>query len=580
MHITLKHFCFAFSLIAPCFAAAQHDGMHMDMHAKAAPGSFADQMDRSMKVMDRDMMAAPMNGNPDHDFAAMMIPHHKGAMDMAKAELLYGKDPVMRRLAQEILATQTQEIALMRRRLDQMAKPASHTGRAERFATKRTSPGDRVYTADQISNTVSVIDPSSNTLLGVIRLGDPVPGALSPLYKGQLLVHGLGFSPDGKTLAVVSIGSNSVTFVDTATNAVKGRVYVGRSPHEAFFTPDGKELWCAVRGEDYVSVIDPIKMREKRRIVTENGPAMILFSPDGKYAYVPSSFTPKFCVVDAHAHKVIARGKQVSPFCPNLAVSRDGKEVWFTLKDTGKTQVISGRPPFNTLATLNTGAITNHVTLIDNANGHFAYVSVGGLNQVKVYRRGSTPKLIKTIATGDLPHGVWGSPDGSKVYVGLENGGGVQAINALTNEIVTTIPVGQLPQALVYVPNAVPSGDGKMDLVPLGKAGEAAHVPLEGDSASGNVVVNSLGLVDSLQVVATGLTPGNEYELQLVDSPQAPYGNRIPLTRFNANPAGAGQAQALGPIRQAVTSKETSEDRRRYLLVIETKSGRVVLTSK
>src|SRR5205807_9042372 len=102
---------------------------------------------------------------------------------------------------------------------------------------------DRVYAAEQFSNTVSVTDPASNTLLGVIRLGDPAPGSLSPLYKGQLLVHGLGYSPDSKTLAVVSVGSNSVTLIDTATNKVKGTIYVGRSPHEAFFMPDGSELW-------------------------------------------------------------------------------------------------------------------------------------------------------------------------------------------------------------------------------------------------------------------------------------------------------------------------------------------------
>src|SRR3954469_14379285 len=109
---------------------------------------------------------------------------------------------------------------------------------------------DRVYAAEQFSNTVSVIDPSANKLLGVIKLGDPQPANLSPLYRGQLLVHGLGFSPDGRTLAVVSIGSNSVTFLDTATNAVKHVSYVGRSPHEAFFTPNGKEVWIAIRGED------------------------------------------------------------------------------------------------------------------------------------------------------------------------------------------------------------------------------------------------------------------------------------------------------------------------------------------
>ena len=107
---------------------------------------------------------------------------------------------------------------------------------------------DRVYAAEQFSNTVSVIDPAANKLLGVIRLGDPEPANLSPLYRGQLLVHGMGFSPDRRTLAVVSIGSNSVTFIDTATNAVKHVTYVGRAPHEAFFTPDGTEVWVAVRG--------------------------------------------------------------------------------------------------------------------------------------------------------------------------------------------------------------------------------------------------------------------------------------------------------------------------------------------
>src|SRR6476619_5205948 len=87
---------------------------------------------------------------------------------------------------------------------------------------------DRVYSAEQFSNTVSVTDPVDNKLLGVIRLGDPLPASLSPLYRGQLLVHGLGYSPDGKTLAVVSSASNSVALIDTATNKVEKIVYVGR----------------------------------------------------------------------------------------------------------------------------------------------------------------------------------------------------------------------------------------------------------------------------------------------------------------------------------------------------------------
>jgi len=75
---------------------------------------FMQEMNGSMERMDRGMAEAPMNGNADHDFASMMIPHHQGAIEMAKAELVYGKNPVMRRLAQEILVDQQSEIDAMR----------------------------------------------------------------------------------------------------------------------------------------------------------------------------------------------------------------------------------------------------------------------------------------------------------------------------------------------------------------------------------------------------------------------------------------------------------------------------------
>ena len=82
---------------------------------------FMQAMHGSMERMDRQMATAPMNGNADHDFASMMIPHHKGAIDMAKAELIYGKDPVMRRLAQEILVDQQSEIDAMQLWLERTA---------------------------------------------------------------------------------------------------------------------------------------------------------------------------------------------------------------------------------------------------------------------------------------------------------------------------------------------------------------------------------------------------------------------------------------------------------------------------
>src|SRR3979411_169122 len=244
---------------------------------------------------------------------------------------------------------------------------------------------DRVYSAEQFSNTVSVTDPVDNRLVGVIRLGDPQPGNFSPLYKGQVLGHGMGFSPDHKTIAVVSIGSNAATFIDTATNAVKHTTYVGRSPHEAFFTPDGAEVWVAVRGENYVAVLDGKTFEEKTRVITPGGPGMQIFSPDGKYGYVCSSFNPETVVISLADHRIVGRVPQVSPFCPNIAATPDGKQVWFTLKDVGKVMVFDARPPFTVLKTIDTGPITNHVNFATNANGTFEYVTVGGLKDDKEF---------------------------------------------------------------------------------------------------------------------------------------------------------------------------------------------------
>src|SRR3979411_1890472 len=282
---------------------------------------------------------------------------------------------------------------------------------------------DRVYSAEQFSNTVSVTDPVDNRLVGVIRLGDPQPGNFSPLYRGQVLVHGMGFSPDHKTIAVVSIGSNSVTFIDTATNAVKHTTYVGRSPHEAFFTPDGKEVWVTVRGEDYVAVLDGQSFEERARIKVPAGPGMQIFSPDGKYGYVCSSFNPETVVITVADHQIVGRVPQVSPFCPNIAATPDGKQVWLTLKDVGRTMVFDAQPPFAVLKSIDTGPITNHVNFARTANGTFAYVTIGGLNEVNVLWPDHFSK-VATIPVGKLPHGVWPSGDGSRIYVGLDNAEG------------------------------------------------------------------------------------------------------------------------------------------------------------
>jgi YVTN family beta-propeller protein len=409
--------------------------------------------------------------------------------------------------------------------------------------------------------------PTQRLTVATPLLGEPTPGNLSPLYTGQLLVHGMGFSPDHRVLAVVSVGSNSVAFIATATNRVTHIAYVGRSAHEAMFTPDGREVWVTVRGEDYVQVLDGTTYAPTARITVPPGPGMTIFSPDGKYGYVCSSFSPETVVVDVRSHRIVGRVPQASPFCPNIAATPDGKQVWFTLKDIGKVQVINARPPFNRIALLDTGPITNHVNIVRNGHGQFAYVTVGGTNEVKVFTTNDQPQLVATVPTGALPHGLWPSGDGTRVYVGLENANAVAAISTLTNEVIATIPSGQSPQGVVYLSEAVPSGQAAENLVPLAASGEAAHLTL-GPAGSPmeltTVAVNNQGLVDLLQAAVTGLEPRSEYVLAL--APRADGSGMLePIARFRTNPVGAAIVTALGPLRRVV--EHNAPALRRYLVV-------------
>jgi len=300
---------------------------------------------------------------------------------------------------------------------------------------------------------------------------------------------------------------------------------------------------------------------------------MTMFGPDGKYGFVCSSFTPEIAVVDAASHQIVARIPQASPFCPNIAVSPENDEIWITLKDVGKVQVFNARPPFDQKAVLETGPITNHVNFANNSKGKFAYVTIGGMNEVRVFRRGTPPELVATIPVGELPHGLWPSGDGSRVYVAFENGGAAAAIDTLTNKVIANIPIGQTTQALVYVPNAVPEGAGTDNLVPPGEAANVARLRLVAaggafPNAHASAAVNSLGLLDLVEVASAGLAPKTQYQMYLAESDHAPFGKLVPLAAFTTNPDGAAAVQAIGPLKTlSANVAATDAPMRRFLIV-------------
>jgi hypothetical protein len=107
-------------VIAAAFLVSARDGSLSEQDICATTGSaataeapFLAENDAAMKKMMNDMAVKPA-GDVDADFVAMMVPHHQGAIEMAVAVLRYGRNAQIRRLAQEIIITQQQEIAAMR----------------------------------------------------------------------------------------------------------------------------------------------------------------------------------------------------------------------------------------------------------------------------------------------------------------------------------------------------------------------------------------------------------------------------------------------------------------------------------
>ncbi len=125
------------AIAAAVLAFGASAGEHARDHAMApadanARSAFQRDMQAGMTRMMKDMHAPGYTDNPDIDFLAMMIPHHEGAVEMARLLLIHGNDPATRRLAEDIIASQQVEIEGMRRRLQQL-RTAAGAPAAESF---------------------------------------------------------------------------------------------------------------------------------------------------------------------------------------------------------------------------------------------------------------------------------------------------------------------------------------------------------------------------------------------------------------------------------------------------------------
>ena len=390
---------------------------------------------------------------------------------------------------------------------------------------------DRVYTADQDSNTVTVIDPKSNVVMGTIPFGnirmDTNADMLGAMYAKEIDVHGLGFSRDGRHLVVVCVTTNSVHVIETATNRIIRTVYVNRAPHEAFFTPDGHYIWVAERGANTLAIIDWRQGRIVGRIETEDGPSKVVFSPDGRTAYVNHLRASMLDVIDVNGRRVVQRVgiPEGAGGSSDEAISPDGREVWLGMPVNGRTTTVFNTNTSRVEAVMDTGPRTNHPNFVTVDGVNYAYLSVGDLNQTLVFRRemnGKPPTLVKAIRnSGAGPHGIWPSVDNSRIYVALQYSDAVDVIDTKSMTVIDTMRVGQSPMALVYVARSEPAGALHLSRQGLDRRIELFPIKVQGSMGAGTAQVRSMPGIDEVTIDVRGLPANRDFTVYAMRGQEA-----------------------------------------------------------
>lgn len=292
----------------------------------------------------------------------------------------------------------------------------------------------RVYTANESSNTVTVLDGDTYQVIGDIET----------LNYGA---HDLALSRDGKQLWVTNLANGRVSVIDTESRKTIASIYTGTRAHVVALTNNNKHAWVANISDNTISIIDTTIFRILGTIPVGKGPMGIAFSRDGKFAYV-STQDKMVNIIDTSAHQVI---KQI-PVGPNphfLTLGPDGN-IWGT--NTGSNDIYVIDTTTNEIAkTIEVGPAPQQIAFaLKGTAGPNAYVTVTGINKVVVVDATSPTLAIREqIDVGDGPNGIWANAVGTKIYVGHTKSNNVMVVDTGTSQVLSTLPVGRKPIRVV-----------------------------------------------------------------------------------------------------------------------------------
>lgn len=295
---------------------------------------------------------------------------------------------------------------------------------------KKSSPQGLIYIAMGPSDSVTVVDASTNKVIS------NMPAGKNP--------HGMGVTPDGKYLYVASLSSDKVSVIDTSTNKIIASVVVGDMSHHVAISPDGRYAYITISSTDTVSVIDTSTNKVVASIPSGKNPNYVAFSPDGKYAYVTNMNSNTVSVVETSVPEVV-KTIDVGKMPNHLTVSPNGKYVYLTDLGSDTVSVIDTMLG-NVTASINVGKGPHGVGI--TPDGKKVFVANSGATTFSVIDT-STNKVIDTVEIGGTPDHLDIAPNGN-VYINIPEANKTLVIDPMTNKVVAAIDVGMEPHQIAF----------------------------------------------------------------------------------------------------------------------------------
>lgn len=345
---------------------------------------------------------------------------------------------------------------------------AAHAGAATRD----------LYVANLRGNTVSVVDPTTDTVVATIPVGS--------------FPFGVAVSPDGSQAWVANDGSNDVSVISTSTDTVTATIPVGRFVQTVAFSPDGSRAYVGYfvsPGFWDVAVIDTATDTVITNVPVGNQTFGIALTPDGSRAYVANFISSNVSVIDTSTNTNIATIADGAARTPDgIAASPDGAHVYTANFNSDNVSVIDTAT--NTISALIPVA-SGPGSVAVTPDGSHLYVADENANAVSVIDT-ATGTVTDTIPVGSVPSGVL--VDGTTAYVSNGGSNDVSVIDTTTNTVIGTVAVGSFPIAVAQAPALQP---------PL----IAGISPVHGPEAGGDTVTITGAHLTGTTAVDFGGTP-------------------------------------------------------------------------